>query len=116
LADLPVVIPGQHPDADSAWHLYVVKLRLEKIQASHRGVFEHLRAEGIGVNIHYIPVHQQPYYASRFDFGAGYCPEAEAYYSRAITLPLYPGLEPADQDFVVETLRSVTLRGSGFEL
>lgn len=106
LADLPVTLPWQHPDTHSAWHLYVIRLKLDKIGKNHRQVFEALRQAGIGVNLHYIPVHLQPYYR-QLGFGAGDFPEAEKYYAEAISLPLYPGLTEADQDRVVAVLKSI---------
>jgi len=105
LADLPVRLPYQHPDAASAWHLYVIRLDLGAIRRSHRDVFEGLRAAGIGVNLHYIPVHTQPYYRA-LGFADGDYPEAERYYAEAISLPLYPGLTETAQDQVVAALRA----------
>lgn len=104
LADLPVVLPAQHRDADSAWHLYIIKLRLPGLPASRLKVFSALRAGGIGVNVHYIPVHRQPYF-ERMGFTAGYCPRAEDYYAAALTLPLYPELTEEEQSRVVAALR-----------
>ncbi|MEC4747776.1 UDP-4-amino-4,6-dideoxy-N-acetyl-beta-L-altrosamine transaminase [Methylomicrobium sp. Wu6] len=109
LADLPVVTPWQHPDSYSGLHLYVIRLKLKEIGGTHRQVFEDLRAAGIGVNLHYIPVHTQPYYEG-LGFKAGYCPEAEHYYDEAISLPMYPGLTEAQQDKVVDVLREVTAK------
>ncbi|SDT95326.1 UDP-4-amino-4,6-dideoxy-N-acetyl-beta-L-altrosamine transaminase [Halopseudomonas salegens] len=103
LADVPVVTPWQHADAYSGLHLYVVRLQLSEIPATHRAVFESLRAQGIGVNLHYIPVHMQPYY-QRMGFGAGDFPEAERYYAEAISLPMYSGLTHEQQDQVVNAL------------
>ena len=105
LANLPVTTPWQHPDGYSGLHLYIVRLRLGDLKSTHRQVFERMRAAGIGVNLHYIPVYRQPYYA-RFGFSAGYCPQAEQYYAEAISLPMYPGLSHVEQNYVVETLRS----------
>jgi UDP-4-amino-4,6-dideoxy-N-acetyl-beta-L-altrosamine transaminase len=105
LAELPVTIPWQHPDSYSGRHLYVIRLDLERITTRHRQVFESLREQGIGVNLHYIPVHTQPYY-QQMGFQQGDFPLAEAYYAEAISLPLYPGLSEAQQDKVVATLRS----------
>lgn len=106
LQDLPLTLPSLEPLADSAWHLYVVRLQLPRIAASHREVFEGLRAGGIGVNVHYIPVHLQPYYRD-LGFAEGNFPRAEAYYGEAISLPLYPGLTDAEQDQVVAQLRGL---------
>jgi dTDP-4-amino-4,6-dideoxygalactose transaminase len=104
LADLPLSLPTIQAEAESAWHLYVVRLHTEALRVSHRQVFEGLRAAGIGVNVHYIPVHLQPYYRD-LGFTAGDFPEAEAYYAQAISLPLYPAMTDAQQDYVVEQLR-----------
>jgi UDP-4-amino-4,6-dideoxy-N-acetyl-beta-L-altrosamine transaminase len=103
LADLPIKIPLLDQNANSAWHLYVVQLQDARRRLA---VFEHLRTASIGVNVHYIPVYLQPDYRY-LGFSPGYCPVAEDYYSRAISLPLYPTMSEADQDFVVATLREV---------
>jgi UDP-4-amino-4,6-dideoxy-N-acetyl-beta-L-altrosamine transaminase len=104
LADLPLTLPTPQPEAESAWHLYVVRLQTERLQHSHRQIFEGLRAAGIGVNVHYIPVHLQPYYRD-LGFAAGDFPQAEAYYAQAISLPLFPAMNDEQQDFVVDQLR-----------
>lgn len=104
LADLPIVTPWQHPDAFSGLHLYVIRLRLEELQKTHRQVFEFLRAKDIIVNLHYIPVHTQPYYRN-MGFKDGDFPEAERYYSEVISLPMYPTLGEQQQDEVVTALR-----------
>lgn len=105
LHDLPVVRPWQHPAAESAWHLYVIQVNPEAFRGSRAGVFTHLRSSGIGVNVHYIPVHMQPYYQRLGAFGVGSFPEAERYYANAITLPLYFGLSKQDQDRVIAELK-----------
>jgi UDP-4-amino-4,6-dideoxy-N-acetyl-beta-L-altrosamine transaminase len=104
LADLPLSLPSAQPGAQSAWHLYVVRLQLDRIKLSHREVFEALRAAGIGVNLHYIPVHLQPYYREQ-GFTEGDFPEAERYYAQAISLPMFSALTDEQQDYVVEQLR-----------
>ena len=104
LKDLPVVTPWQHRDGYSAFHLYVIRLKLEEITASHVDVFEALRAKEIIVNLHYIPVHTQPYYRE-MGFSDGDFPESEKYYSEAISIPLFPALTYDEQDFVVECLK-----------
>jgi UDP-4-amino-4,6-dideoxy-N-acetyl-beta-L-altrosamine transaminase len=106
LSDLPLITPWQNPDSYSGLHLYVIRLRLELIDKTHRDVFEGLRAQGIGVNVHYIPVHTQPYYA-QMGFAAGDFPQAQQYYSQAISLPMYQDLTHAQQDLVVNALRQV---------
>ena len=104
LTDLPVVTPWQHPDSYSGLHLYVVRLKLDQISKSHLDVFNALRAKGILVNLHYIPVHTQPYYQA-MGFKEGDFPEAECYYREAISLPMYPMLTDAQQDEVVTALK-----------
>jgi UDP-4-amino-4,6-dideoxy-N-acetyl-beta-L-altrosamine transaminase len=104
LSDLPVTVPWQHPDAVSGLHLYIVRLKRPEIRRSHREVFEAMRAAAVGVNMHYIPVHRQPYYEKLGLRRADY-PEAERYYAEAITLPLFPVLTNGLQDRVVGTLR-----------
>ena len=103
LADLPVTCPWQHPDAYSGWHLYVIRLKLAEIKVSHRQVFERLRAADIGVNLHYIPIYRQPYYQG-LGHPHGEFPQAEAYYSEAISIPMFPGLTSEEQDTVVGAL------------
>ena len=105
-SEFPLTIPWQHSYAHSAFHLYVIRLKLDKIKKTRREVFELLRKNEIGVNVHYIPVHTQPYYR-RLGFSYGQFPEAEKYYEEAITIPLYPSMSENEQDYVVETLRDV---------
>ena len=104
LVDLPVTIPWQHLDSYSAYHLYAIRLKKKNISKTQREVCAALRAAGIGVNLHYIPVYRHPYYVD-LGFEAGYCPRAEQYYSEAISLPLYPGLTELQQDKVVSVLK-----------
>lgn len=106
LVDLPITLPWQHPGSYSGLHLYVIRLQLDKIGKSHRQVFEGLREQGIGVNLHYIPVHTQPYYQN-MGFKQGDFPAAERYYSEAISLPMYQGLTDQQQDEVVCVLGAV---------
>lgn len=100
----PVVTPYQHPDGYSGMHLYVIRLKLDQIGVTHAQVFESLRSQGIGVNLHYIPVHAQPHYR-QMGFKAGDFPEAERYYTDAISLPMYATLSEAQQDTVLAALR-----------
>lgn len=106
LQNLPLTIPWQHPDTESSWHLYVIRLKLDKITKTHRQVFEELRQHGIGVNLHYIPVHTQPYY-QQLGFKYGDFPQVEEYYQEAISLPLYYGLTQENQDRVVASLTEI---------
>ncbi len=104
LADLPLTLPWQHPDSYSGLHLYVIRLQLDKIGKSHQDVFEYMRSKEIMVNLHYIPVHMQPYYEA-MGFKQGDFPEAERYYTEAISIPMYPTLTDAQQQEVVAVLR-----------
>ncbi|MDZ7963378.1 MAG: UDP-4-amino-4,6-dideoxy-N-acetyl-beta-L-altrosamine transaminase [Nostoc sp. DedSLP03] len=104
LQDLPLMLPWQHPDTYSSWHLYVIRLKLDKINKTHRQVFEELRSAGIGVSLHYIPVHIQPYYQN-FGFKLGDFPQVEKYYKEAISIPIYYGLDEESQDRVVASLK-----------
>lgn len=105
LADLPVTTPWQHPDSYSGLHLYVIRLQLKNITRTHKQVFEYLREHGVGVNLHYIPVHTQPYYA-RMGFKSGDFPAAESYYAEAISLPMFHAMTEQQQDQVVDVLTS----------
>lgn len=109
LEDLPVVIPFQMYGTYSGLHLYVIRLKLDNITISHKQVFEELRASGIGVNIHYIPVHMHSFYRS-MGFKLGDFPESEKYYSEAISLPMYPNLAEEDQSKVVDILASIVTK------
>jgi dTDP-4-amino-4,6-dideoxygalactose transaminase len=99
LADLPLTRPAQHPESYSSYHLYPIQV------ADRARVFADLSGAGIGVNVHYIPVHTQPYWASR-GFTEGDFPNAERYYAHAISIPLYAGLNEVDQDVVITALAS----------
>ena len=109
LEDLPVVIPFQMDGTYSGLHLYVIRLKLDNITISHKQVFEELRASGIGVNIHYIPVHMHSFYRS-MGFKLGDFPESEKYYSEAISLPMYPNFAEEDQNKVVDILASIVTK------
>jgi UDP-4-amino-4,6-dideoxy-N-acetyl-beta-L-altrosamine transaminase len=107
-AELPLIRPWQDPNAGSSWHLYVIQLALDRIKKSHRQVFEELRDSGIGVNLHYIPVHLQPFYRD-LGFKPGDFPEAERYYRGAITLPIFPRMTEDEVKFVIAQVRKVLL-------
>jgi UDP-4-amino-4,6-dideoxy-N-acetyl-beta-L-altrosamine transaminase len=103
LRHLPITIPWQHPHSKSSYHLYIIRLKLERVKKSHRQVFESLREQGIIVNLHYIPVHTQPYYQG-LGFAQGMFPESEMYYREAISLPIFPDLTENDLQRVVSAL------------
>jgi perosamine synthetase len=94
-------------DALPSYHLYVVRLDLERIKATRAQVFSALRAEGIGVNVHYIPVHLHPFYRTRFGTHPGLCPVAEAAYERLLTLPMFPAMTDQDVSDVIRALEKV---------
>jgi UDP-4-amino-4,6-dideoxy-N-acetyl-beta-L-altrosamine transaminase len=106
LANLPLTLPYQLPHTYSGLHLFVIRLQLSNIHLSHKEVFDALRSQGIGVNLHYIPVHLQPYYA-RMGFTKGDFPEAENYYSNAISLPMFHSMTHQQQDEVVKKLSDI---------
>lgn len=106
LRDLPVVLPFQLEETYSGLHLYAIRLELDKISRSHRQVFEALRDNGVGVNLHYIPVHTQPYYQKK-GFKLGDFPESEQYYREAISLPMFHGMTEEQQNYVVATLINI---------
>ena len=91
----------------STWHLYIIQLNLKKLEVGRREIFETLKAENIGVNVHYIPVYLQPYYKKRFGYHRGDFPKAENYYSRAITLPVFPKMTEKDINDVVKAVKKV---------
>jgi len=103
LAPLPVRLPARPPTKRSSWHLYVVEIRPEEGVAGRAAVFRRLRAAGIGVNVHYIPVHLHPHYRA-MGFDTGQFPACEAYYANALSIPLYPALSNEQQDRVVAEL------------
>jgi len=106
LKGLPLQLPTVLPGNRSSFHLYVVRLLANETSRTHRQVFDGLRERGIGVNLHYMPVHLQPYYRD-LGFRPGQFPEAEAYAESAITLPLDPELTDQQQDVVVAALRDL---------
>lgn len=111
LQNLPITLPWQHPDSESARHLYVIRLQLEQINITHLDVFNALRAAGVLVNLHYIPVHLQPYY-QKMGFESGQFPEAEQYYKEAISIPLFSAMTEGQQDTVCSTLKTILSKES----
>lgn len=109
LEGLPLLLPVEPEDRESAWHLYAVQIDSTRTISARSEVFAHLRARGVGVNVHYIPIHSQPYFR-RLGFVAGQFPEAERYYASALSLPLFPQLSEEQQDIVVEALAEALTR------
>ena len=95
------------PAGRDVQHLARREHRVEGGRASHRRIFEQLRSSGIGVNLHYMPIYLQPYYRN-LGFSEGRCPNAESYYTQAITLPLHPGLTEKDLERVVDEVAAAT--------
>ncbi|WP_395188352.1 UDP-4-amino-4,6-dideoxy-N-acetyl-beta-L-altrosamine transaminase [Vibrio metschnikovii] len=109
LKDLPITLPYQLENTYSGLHLFVIRLQLDKITLTHQQVFDALRENGVGVNLHYIPVHTQPYYAN-MGFAKGDFPNAEQYYQQAISLPIFHTMSDEQQDEVIRVL-SNSLKG-----
>ena len=107
LASFPITMPYQSPDSYSAYHLYPIRLHLDKIGLSHKDIFKRLKEKGVGVNLHYIPIHMQPYYKNIALHRNDVLPEAEAYYQEAISIPLYSQLADDDQTKVVSVLKEL---------
>lgn len=105
LSGLPLQIPRQSKDSFSSFHLYVIRLNLSMAKNTHKDIFESLRKDNILVNLHYIPVYLHPYYKNNLGFKSGHCPEAEKYYSEAISIPMFPTLPNNDQLIVVNALK-----------
>ena len=104
-----VTAPAARADVNPAWHLYPIRLNLEKLTANRAQVFRALRAENIGVNVHYIPVHCHPYYRDRFGYRGGEYPVAEDAYERLISLPMFHGMSDQDVEDVIAAVKKVTL-------
>jgi len=102
LVDLPLTLPVREAKHRSALHLYIIQVNNP---SDHLDVFHRLRTGGIGVNLHYIPIHLQPFYRDR-GFAEGDFPQAEAYYARAISLPIFPTMTEEQQDTVIAAVRS----------
>tara|TARA_B110000495_G_scaffold200921_1_gene217164 strand:- start:20 stop:1177 length:1158 start_codon:yes stop_codon:yes gene_type:complete len=108
LKDLPLITPAQSSDSYSSLHLYPVQLKLEQLSKAHNQIFDELRKNGVGVNLHYIPIHMQPYFQN-MGFKKGNFPIVEDYYSRAISIPIYQGLTTELQDKVVKVLKDLLI-------
>ncbi|MGR5502947.1 UDP-4-amino-4,6-dideoxy-N-acetyl-beta-L-altrosamine transaminase [Vibrio sp. DNB22_10_4] len=103
LSGLPLQLPQYSKESQSSWHLYIIRVKSKTV--SRRALYEHLHSAGIGVQVHYIPIHLQPYY-QKLGFRAGDCPEAEQYYQEALSLPLFPSMTQREIDDVVTALKT----------
>ncbi|SEN65654.1 UDP-4-amino-4,6-dideoxy-N-acetyl-beta-L-altrosamine transaminase [Paenibacillus sp. OV219] len=101
-----LIIPKQHEDANSSWHLYVLRFHLNQFKVGRKELFEALRAANIGVNVHYIPVYKQPYY-QKHGYSETYCSNAESYYNTTISLPLFPKMTREDVESVIAAVLNV---------
>jgi dTDP-4-amino-4,6-dideoxygalactose transaminase len=99
--------PAVLPDREHAWHLYTIRLRLERLTLSRAQFIEALRERQIGTSVHFIPLHLQPYYRDRYGYGRGDFPEAERTYDRTLSLPIYPRMTDQDQQDVIDAVHEV---------
>lgn len=107
-ANIPAVRPlRKREDVSHAYHLYVIQLDLSKLRVDRAVIFKALRDNGIGVNVHYIPVHLHPFYRRQFNTNPGLCPAAEAAYERIISLPIFPGMSDEDVNTVINAVQKV---------
>lgn len=106
LKDLPLKLPYQNPDTDSSWHLYIVRADFNKVKKTKKQIFAEMKTKGVCLNLHYIPVHTQPYYQN-LGFKNADFPVSEKYYEEAFTLPLYYSLTDEQQEYIVSTLKEV---------
>lgn len=106
LKDLPLKLPYQNPETDSSWHLYIVRVDFNKVKKTKKQIFAEMKAKGVCLNLHYIPVHTQPYYQN-LGFKNGDFTVSEKYYEEAFTLPLYYSLTDEQQEYVVSALKEV---------
>jgi len=95
------------PNVSHAYHLYVICLDLNKLRVSRAEIFTRLRAKGIGVNVHYIPVHLHPFYQKKFKTQSGMCPVAETAYEEIITLPIFPKMSDEDVEKVIDAVKKI---------
>ncbi len=103
-----IITPMEENDVKAAYHIYVIQLRTEMLKVGRKEIFEALRAENIGVNVHYVPVHLHPFYQNKFGYKSGDYPRAERYYGRAISLPVFPKMTNSDVKDVIRALGKVT--------
>ncbi|WP_224796241.1 UDP-4-amino-4,6-dideoxy-N-acetyl-beta-L-altrosamine transaminase [Bacillus pseudomycoides] len=107
LKDLPeVILPKQLDHVDSSWHLYIIQLNLPMLKVDRKEIFQALQQENIGVNVHYIPIHLQPYY-QKLGYQKGICPNAEKLYESIITLPLFSEMSEQDANDVIQAVKKV---------
>ena len=106
--NLPLKTPIQNDNCISSRHLYIIRIQNKISKLNHKDIFAKLRGFNIGLNIHYIPIHLQPYYQN-LGFAKGDFPEAERYYDEAISIPIFTKLTTNQQDYVIDKLKLLTL-------
>jgi len=106
LSSLPIILPEKSNNALSSLHLYIIKIKLDQVSKSHKEIFTNLQLKGIGVNLHYIPIYRQPYFA-RYNFDQSQFLNSELYYSHAISIPMHASMSSKDQDLVISALKSI---------
>ena len=102
-----IILPKEEKDRKSAWHIYIIQLSLERLKADRKEIFGAFQEEGIGVQVHYLPLHLQPFFQKKFGYKDGDFPIAERYYERAITLPLFPKMSNGDVERVIKSVKKV---------
>lgn len=102
-----IITPVEGNDIKAVYHIYIIQLRMERLKKGRKEIFQALLKNNIGVNVHYIPVHLNPYYQRKYGYRKGDFPKAERYYERALTLPLFPKMSPEDVDFVIRTVKKI---------
>ena len=108
LDNLPIILPYLNTNSYSAFHLFIIQLKLDKIKITHKEVFETLRKSGINVNLHYIPIHLHPYY-TELGFKKGAFPNSENYYASAISLPMFPDLKTEEIEYITDKIKNILL-------
>jgi dTDP-4-amino-4,6-dideoxygalactose transaminase len=103
-----IITPYEKSDVKSSYHLYIIQLKLKKLKADRKMIFNAIRAENIGVHVHYIPLHLQPYYRDKYGYKEGCYPIAEEFYKKALTLPLFPKMNDEDINDVIKAVKKVT--------
>jgi len=107
-----IIVPTEKSYANVARHFYIIQLRLDKLKTSRKKIFEQCQKNGLGVQVHYIPLHSQPFYRKKFDYKIGDFPITEKYYQRAITLPLFPKMLDRDIKRVIEIVKKILRKNS----
>ncbi len=107
LARLPLRLPQIHPDNISAYHLYIIRLKMDKIGSDKKTIFKELKSSGLGINLHYIPIYRQPYFKQLYNYDFADFPESEKFYSEAISIPIFPEMTNRQLKQVTEVLSKV---------